>query len=772
MKKRFLGRRSVIIAWVSSYVLILLLSVAINLFAATRFTESLRTQIFAATSTLLRQAQGNIDARMQDIQKISQFIGSNSNVKELLRDRVDNYNSADYNRLMSDLRSYQASNSFIKNIYLFPQNKDVVVGLSFVREGPYRQQLLSQYRMRDGTDISGLFNERHNRNFVALTEIPRPSKETPVVGLVQSLPVSSNGPPDATLLITVDNSSLLASLNVNDWLADNYVFVLDDANNIIMTNADFGLPQALDYDSLAVRPDRFDLTVSGEKYTVMQSTSGVNAWKYLFLLPTGVLMQDLQDMQRLFVFSTLLALGLGVVFSILLARRNYFPLKNLLAVFEQKSDMPFSREENEFQFIEHAAVAAIAQREAVSDSYQKQLNRMRSSFFARLVKSDLDTGVSTEEMLRIYNVQFISDRFAVLLVNIRSIEGDELGNTEAQKQKVARFIVGNVLEELANENHKGFAFTVDNTLALLVNFDPDLDDMGARREIVRIVRQGTDFLENVVEMEMAVTAGDSHLGLEQLPNAYLEASATLEYCIVMGLSGLRFYRDIRFGQLDENTYHYYYPLQVEVQFTNFIKSGDYEKAKKLMDEFFRVNFEQISMPQPIARCFMFNLTSTFMKTIYELDTSSGGFADSMNAIEALLRCESVTDIRREADKVLRDLCDHTRQLDTSANFIADTQAFIEENYADANLNIPMIADHLELTSSYLSKKFKNLVGVGLLDYVNQTRVGKAKKLLKHSNASIADIATHCGFVNSNTFIRVFKKYEGVTPGRYREIVGE
>lgn len=64
------------------------------------------------------------------------------------------------------------------------------------------------------------------------------------------------------------------------------------------------------------------------------------------------------------------------------------------------------------------------------------------------------------------------------------------------------------------------------------------------------------------------------------------------------------------------------------------------------------------------------------------------------------------------------------------------------------------------------------MGIGLLDYINQYRVKKAAAALGSTQDSIQKIAENCGFLNCNTFIRVFKKYEGVTPGRYREINGE
>ena len=58
--------------------------------------------------------------------------------------------------------------------------------------------------------------------------------------------------------------------------------------------------------------------------------------------------------------------------------------------------------------------------------------------------------------------------------------------------------------------------------------------------------------------------------------------------------------------------------------------------------------------------------------------------------------------------------------------------------------------------------------VGLDDYINKIRVESAKKLLLESDENLADIARQIGYQTDNSFIRVFKRYEGVTPGQYKK----
>lgn len=95
--------------------------------------------------------------------------------------------------------------------------------------------------------------------------------------------------------------------------------------------------------------------------------------------------------------------------------------------------------------------------------------------------------------------------------------------------------------------------------------------------------------------------------------------------------------------------------------------------------------------------------------------------------------------------------------------------FIKENYHDSNLSVVNIAAALNISSSYLSRNFKEEVGIGLLDYIHQYRVVEAKKIIEQNpNALIKNIAETTGFYSVASMIRVFKKLEGITPGEYRD----
>lgn len=65
--------------------------------------------------------------------------------------------------------------------------------------------------------------------------------------------------------------------------------------------------------------------------------------------------------------------------------------------------------------------------------------------------------------------------------------------------------------------------------------------------------------------------------------------------------------------------------------------------------------------------------------------------------------------------------------------------------------------------------FKQKTGENLTDYINNVRIEKARDILRNTNTKIGDIAGLVGLESRTTFLRVFKKLEGISPNEYRNI---
>ena len=93
--------------------------------------------------------------------------------------------------------------------------------------------------------------------------------------------------------------------------------------------------------------------------------------------------------------------------------------------------------------------------------------------------------------------------------------------------------------------------------------------------------------------------------------------------------------------------------------------------------------------------------------------------------------------------------------------------WIRENYY-RSFSVANLADLFGYQADYLSSLFKKHMGISLTEYTNRLRIESSKTLLANYDLSIKEAAYSCGFPDEKYFMKVFKKFEGMTPTEYKK----
>lgn len=101
-------------------------------------------------------------------------------------------------------------------------------------------------------------------------------------------------------------------------------------------------------------------------------------------------------------------------------------------------------------------------------------------------------------------------------------------------------------------------------------------------------------------------------------------------------------------------------------------------------------------------------------------------------------------------------------------FIIKLNDIINRNLTNTDLDVKFITEEMGMSRATLYSKLKQLVGLGVNDYINKLRISKASHLLIHTEHSIQEISNQCGFSNQRYFSTVFKQATGSTPSKFRE----
>ena len=101
-------------------------------------------------------------------------------------------------------------------------------------------------------------------------------------------------------------------------------------------------------------------------------------------------------------------------------------------------------------------------------------------------------------------------------------------------------------------------------------------------------------------------------------------------------------------------------------------------------------------------------------------------------------------------------------------YVERARQYIEEHYSESNLSLSAISEFLGISQSYMSTQFKKETGTNFIEYLNRYRIERSKLLLQMTEMTIEEVGFKTGFSSAKNFIRVFKKYEEISPGTFRE----
>lgn len=87
---------------------------------------------------------------------------------------------------------------------------------------------------------------------------------------------------------------------------------------------------------------------------------------------------------------------------------------------------------------------------------------------------------------------------------------------------------------------------------------------------------------------------------------------------------------------------------------------------------------------------------------------------------------------------------------------------------DEMITLRYLAQKLGYSEFYVSRKFKEISGMQLRDYLRYRKLAFALKEIRDTGAGILDIALNYGFSSHEAFTRAFKDTYGITPSEYRQ----
>lgn len=182
------------------------------------------------------------------------------------------------------------------------------------------------------------------------------------------------------------------------------------------------------------------------------------------------------------------------------------------------------------------------------------------------------------------------------------------------------------------------------------------------------------------------------------------------------------------------------------------------KANRELDTSFNLLLNGVYQLQP-RECAIYK---NCLKSLMEENATDDAFSPIMRA-SALIQIFT-TVLRSSKSSSSEERIKHNNKV------LSPALLYIEMNY-NKKITLDMMAQMCHLTPSYFSAKFKAVCGCTFKEYLTNTRIIQAERLLLETDKSIAEIAFFCGFESSNYFGDAFKKKNSISPSQFRMTKG-
>ena len=501
-----------------------------------------------------------------------------------------------------------------------------------------------------------------------------------------------------------------------------------------------------------------DFTVNSAEYQMSCIESTRIPYTYVGILPVSTLQEELQgvwlheNIVYLVLLCVLVMIIIGHMWSI------FNPLNHLIA--EVVGDTPKKLWLGRYFVTElQGIMMESAEQKLANQNYHKQteLEAKKRTYIAML-----DNRSGDNEVIRKLSQELglDPDRESFYFVGIRFIDMPAVFNVNVDSNEELAFnFCEGFLIKMLQENYKIIYFNIDSILYFCVSF---IDDP-LKNEYTDIKTKLLDsqlFLRERYAIDIQIGISNYHTGVDGIRDMYQEIRSTMEY---LELTNARNIMEYSTFSLDNARNSY---TADEIPMLNYIKIGEYDRAEKLFKDIVENVFVHRDIP---PKEYMFELYS-FMNRIMTVVNDTNAVSLDYKKLVDFKNVEEFQNNMMELFEQLKG-SEVVENEDSEKDFVRKVCRIVDQNYANTELNVTAIAELLGKNLDYVSRVFKKMTGEGLLDYIQKVRIEKAKQIfLETPELTLQQVAGRVGYVSCESFSRVFKNKEGITPGKYRDQV--
>ena len=705
-------KRSVLVTWALSYAALLALLVALYFAQSASAKVKLTQEYQDIASTLQKQTETIIDAQLKQLKLDAITLCSDDSIYAYaLKSSPKGANYYTLGPIQKKIASQCVNSPYVSEICLYFANINKVLTSQtiYTLDKFVENEIVGRVSRDQFADAlqRSLFNE-----FIRVDD---------GIWLMTSFSPVSEGS-RATLIQMLDLSQLQEIMAERVAIDDSTLLLIDEEGNLLCNAGEVSRAN----DILAAWLEgETQLVVDGNEYWKVENTLDEVGWTLLTVQPLSAISSRADWIWDQTLPTLLIVFAVGLVLTLALLYTNYRPLKEL------QNRVGISKG-NEYTQIDQKLTSLESELSVMQYLQQEQLERATEEFFTSCLRNPsilFDEGVWN--MLSRIGFTRWDDYFAVCLFS------------EESESEIQLFI-----QKIGTQHEVSVSKAAYDDVVMLLISAPAEHDVQNTLDIMQT--EFADFPYSNSSIHHGARK-EMYAAIHEARNAMAPSSS--------------------------DTFAFS-PAQEEL-LSRYILAGNADAAKALLNDVYNENNNEKKLSYAMRRCLTFDVLAALVKVAASVPHEMRSRADSClektmarlnsnwnDAAHYELLCELADELSGMCTQTVNVKGKTVSHKETHTLSLEDIFKCVDQHFMQSDFNVSRAAELLDVSVAYLSRCFKEMSGINLLAYISGVRISYAKELMSKEKISVMEAACRAGFENPNTFIRAFKKYEGITPGNY------
>lgn len=658
------------------------------------------------------------------------------------------------------------SNEFINSIYFYDKTSETVIPTTFL------SKKISEFEDKAWYDLL-----EKEISFPYIMEIRKVAIGEDIYKYILSIIFKTIGE-KSIFVINLDAEYLYNNIvDKMHWEDDITFFILSKDKQLIFYDPlmyDFISEYAFQLENINKEEASWIDFIDNKEWLISKLPSQKFNWHFYIITDIKYFYRQLFFIKLFIIVLSILIILFIILVGLLSSKKLYKPINNLLEYLKKnisKSagyDFVKNNQTSEIVYIKNYFANTLKKQSLLQSKLKESLPAYREKYILSLLKEGHNSIDEIKDKLNFLGIKLYLDNFMVLVL---VLDNSYYLRMNIKERHLFQISLARLVEEKIIKLYKGIVLGLED-LKYVIILNCKKEEMN---KIFLLCQEFINEFTLSLNCNCTIGIGSYCSSVIDLKNSFNEALEAVKYRIIIGAGEVIYIDDVRISKEQNNII--IYPKYLVDSLNDCIKNNDNENAKRIFLEIVN-NISNKNRKNKLGYLKIQHFFISLLNNLIHLIGTIGikledVYKETENIYVALIKKDNIEDITAWFIELIENIISYFSKsvLEKSRQNVERILKILEDEYGE-NINLNIISYKMNLNPSYVSRIFKDYMGISFIEYFIDLRIKKAKKMLKETNLKVHEISKKVGYSDANYFIKIFKKKTGKTPGEFKRFIGD